>query len=406
MTTRAQKHFDIVIIGGLGRVGLPLGLAFAQKGLSVCLYDLDRKNASLVKRGIMPFIEHGAKGVLRKVLQNGTLHISLDKTVISHGKYIIVTIATPIDEYLNPKTRLYLESIKKISQHFSTDQTIIIRSTVFPRMCEQVRRILGPSSKWKIAYCPERTVQGYTMNELAILPQIVAGLTPEATKNAVYLFSKLSPKIIIASVREAELIKLFANAWRYILFAVTNQFYIISQSVGVDYEPLRKKMIDSYGRAANVPTAGFTAGPCLLKDTMQLFAFNNNQFFLGHAAMMVNEGLPNFLVEKLKTTHDLTRTKVGILGMSFKADSDDIRDSLSYKLLKILTFQGAQVYCSDELVKNDNFLTKRALVKKCQVVIVAVPHAAYRGLQIPEHIDVIDLWGITTKLTTHGKKRN
>jgi len=204
----------------------------------------------------------------------------------------------------------------------------------------------------------------------------------------------ISPKLIEVSVEEAELCKLFANAWRYIQFAVSNQFYIIAENLGVDFNRVRKALTDSYERAANLPTAGFAAGPCLLKDTMQLAAFNNNNFLLGHAAMMVNEGLPNFVVEKLQQKYDLSKTKVGILGMAFKADIDDIRDSLSYKLGKILRFHGATVFYSDEFAQDSTFIPKEELLAKSEVVIVGVPHSIYKEIVIPPETDVIDVWGI------------
>ncbi len=385
--------YDAVIIGGLGHVGLPLGIAFADKDLKVCLYDLDPKKADTVRQGIMPFIEYGAEPVLKKVLNNNMLHISLDANCISNARFVVIAIGTPVDEYLNPKTRVFLETIDKLKKYFHKEQTIIVRSTVYPHTCQQILNLLGKDG-WHLAYCPERIVQGYSIKELKELPQIVAGLSNKAVDDAAGLFGRLSPKIIKTSIGEAELVKLFSNAWRYIQFAVTNQFYMTATNFGVDYDKVRYAMTEGYGRTATLPTAGFAAGPCLLKDTMQLAAFNSNNFLLGHAAMMVNEGLPNFLVENLRKKYDLSKTKVGILGMAFKADIDDVRDSLSFKLGKILRFHGAKVYYSDEYAKNPDFVAKEKLIKACDVVIVGVPHSAYKGLEIPKHADVVDLWGV------------
>ncbi len=188
--------------------------------------------------------------------------------------------------------------------------------------------------------------------------------------------------------------KLFTNAWRYIQFAVANQFYMIADSFGVDFNQVRKAIVDGYGRAHSLPSAGFAAGPCLLKDTMQLAAFNNNNFMLGHAAMMVNEGLPAFIVEQLKCRFDLSHIRVGILGMAFKADIDDTRDSLSYKLGKILRFHGSNVLYSDEFAKDPTFVSKEELVAQSDVVIVGAPHSAYKTLHIPTNVQLIDIWGI------------
>jgi UDP-N-acetyl-D-mannosaminuronic acid dehydrogenase len=397
MEKNSDKTFDVVIIGGLGHVGLPLGIVFADKGLNVCLCDIDEKNADIVKRGEMTFIEYGAEPILKKVLKNGKLSVSLDNECISKSKYVVVAIGTPVDEYLNPKTRAFLEFFDNIKKYLDLSQTIIIRSTIYPRTCQQILNRLGNDKSWKIAYCPERIVQGYSIKELKELPQIIAGLSEEAVKEASELFSVISPKIIKTSMGEAELVKLFSNAWRYIQFAVANQFYMISHNFGVDYDKVRNALKIGYERAATLPNAGFAAGPCLLKDTMQLSAFNSNNFLLGHAAMMINEGLPNFIVEDLRRRYNLSKTKVGILGMAFKADIDDIRDSLSYKLGKILRFYGAKVYYSDEYVKDSDFVSKDDLIKSSEVIIVAVPHSAYKDLVIPKDKEVVDLWHVTKK---------
>ncbi len=397
MDKKHNYEFDAAIVGGLGHVGLPLGLVFADKGLKVCLCDINKENAELVKSGKMPFIEYGAEPVLKKALKNGTLTISLGNSSISKAKYVVIAIGTPVDEYLNPKTRAFLEFFDGITRYLTPSQTIIIRSTVYPHTCQQILNRLGNNRGWKLAYCPERIVQGYSMKELNQLPQIVAGLSEEAVEEASNLFKIISPKIIKISIGEAELVKLFSNAWRYIQFAVANQFYMIANNFGVDYDNVRYAMREGYERAHSVPGAGFAAGPCLLKDTMQLSAFNSNNFLLGHAAMMINEGLPNYIVENLRKKHDLTKTSVGILGMAFKADIDDIRDSLSYKLGKILRFHGAKVYYSDEYAKNPDFVSREELVKSSDIIIVAVPHSSYKGMAIPKSKEVVDIWKVVKK---------
>lgn len=394
----AKRKYDVVIIGGLGHVGLPLGISFANEGLKVCLYDIDVRKAKLVKQGKMPFIEYDAEPILKKVLKNKTLDISLDLRVVTKARYVIITVGTPIDEYLNPNLRPILELFVKLREFLNHKQIIIIRSTVYPSTCRQVVNFLGnKNGPWHFAYCPERILQGYAVRELKELPQLVAGLTQKAEDEAVKLFETLSPKVLRVSIGEAELAKLFTNAWRYIQFGVANQFFMVAHNFGVDYDKVRSAMIESYGRAASLPSAGFAAGPCLLKDTMQLTAFNENNFLLGQAAMMVNEGMPNFIVKDLEKRHDLSKTKVGILGMAFKADVDDTRDALSYKLGKILRFHGARILYSDEYVEDSTFVTKEKLIKSSDVIIIGVPHSAYKGLVIPKRVEVVDLWGIVNQ---------
>jgi UDP-N-acetyl-D-mannosaminuronic acid dehydrogenase len=390
-----QVRADICIVGGAGHVGLPLGLALAAKGQRVILYDTDTEVMAVIRRGQMPFVEHDAEPILKEVIGK-TLFLSSDIRSVSWSRFVIVAIGTPVDEYLNPKLRALLDLFDKLKPYLNDQQTIIIRSTVYPRTCHQVLKALGRDSSgpWHIAYCPERIAQGYAIRELKELPQLVSGLSDKALQDATEVFSAIAPRVIPVTVEEAELAKLFSNAWRYIQFAAANQFYMIAHDFGVDFNRVRQAMVESYGRAASLPVAGFAAGPCLLKDTMQLAAFNNNNFALGHAAMMVNEGLPGFIAERLRQKYDLSRTRVGILGMAFKADIDDTRDSLSYKLGKILRFHGAHVLYSDEFAKDPTFISKEDLVASSDVVVVGVPHSAYKGLAIPPRLDIVDLWGI------------
>ena len=390
-----QRTYDICIVGGAGHVGLPLALVFARAGQRVLIFDTNRAVMNTIKSGTMPFIEYGAEPLLAAALKSGTLEFSSHAPDIAGAANLIIAVGTPVDEYLNPKLRALLDLFHHVRAHLDPGQTIIIRSTVFPRTCRHIHRLLSKDGgSWRVAYCPERIAQGYAIRELDELPQIVSGCTDDAADCAAALFKLVAPQVIRLEVEEAELAKLFTNAWRYIQFAAANQFYMIAQTIGVDFNVVRKAMVDGYGRAASLPSAGFAAGPCLLKDTMQLAAFNASGFSLGQAAMAINEGLPSFLVDLLKHRRKLDETRVGILGMAFKADVDDIRDSLSYKLGKVLRFHGADVRYSDEFARDPTFISKEELVAGCDVVIVGVPHSAYKTLQVPADVEVIDLWGV------------
>ncbi len=390
-----NTQYDAIIIGGFGHVGLPLGIVLADAGYQVGLYDTDQGKRATIEAGKMPFMEHGAEPILMQVIGK-RLHLVNDLSDAAHSKFIVITIGTPVDEYLNPKTRPILELAEQLIPYLRRDHCVILRSTVFPGTARRLHDFFKERGcEVHMAYCPERIVQGYAVQELRKLPQIISGFTETAVHCAETLFDRLGVETIRVTVREAELAKLFSNAWRYIQFAITNQFYMISVEQGADYERIHCAITHNYERAQNFPRPGFTAGPCLLKDTMQLAAFYGNHFQIGHAAMLVNEGLPNFIIQHL--THDLkvkfTDRRVGILGMAFKADIDDIRDSLSYKLAKILKFHGAVTVCSDEYYKDPTFVTKEELVATCSIIIVGVPHSSYRTLVVPEDVCLIDLWG-------------
>ena len=301
---KINKDYDICIIGGLGHVGLPLGIVFASKGFKVCLNDINENVAKKVTNGELPYVEYGAETLLKETLDNGNLTVSTKPDCIAEANYVIIAIGTPVDEYLNPKIRQFLKFIEGIKKYLDSKQIIIVRSSVFPRVCRQIMNILGSEKEWNLAYCPERIVQGYAVQELEKLPQIIAGFSDYAIEKASELFNKIASKTIKTTMGEAELVKLFSNSWRYIQFAIANQFYMIAHDYGEDYDRIRDIMTDGYDRARGLPSAGFAAGPCLLKDTMQLASFNNSQFLLGQAAMNVNEGLPNYIVHNLKKKFD------------------------------------------------------------------------------------------------------
>ena len=156
-----------------------------------------------------------------------------------------------------------------------------------------------------MAFCPERVVQGNGLKELRDMPQIVSGTTPDAEREAAALFERIAPEVVVVTPIEAEFAKLFSNAYRYIEFAATNEFYLVAKSAGVDYQRVLKAMTHNYPRLKGMPRPGFAAGPCLVKDTMQLSAFARNQFGLGHAALLINEGLVLHVVDDIKRRYDL-----------------------------------------------------------------------------------------------------
>jgi UDP-N-acetyl-D-mannosaminuronic acid dehydrogenase len=244
----------------------------------------------------------------------------------------------------------------------------------------------------RLAFCPERIVEGHAIEELQALPQIVSGTTTEAENEAAALFCLIAPEVVRLAPIEAELAKVFTNAYRYIHFAVTNQFYMIATAANLDYYRILDGMKRNYPRSRDFPLAGLAAGPCLFKDTMQLASFYRNQFGLGFQAMLVNEGMPQFIVDRLDATYPLDRMTVGLLGMAYKAESDDPRFSLSYKLKKILTIRSKAVLTTDPFVKNDSALLElEEVIQRSDVLILCVPHNVYRGLNLKQKV-VVDIW--------------
>jgi UDP-N-acetyl-D-mannosaminuronic acid dehydrogenase len=382
---------DVVVVGGCGHVGLPLGLAFAKRGLRVGVYDISQSAVETVNSGHMPFMEPGAEEVLAEVLVKQSFAASVDPNMLTSAKNVVVVIGTPIDKHLNPEALGVPEEIDKLSRYLVDGQLLVLRSTLYPGVTQMVERRLAERGRHiDVAFCPERIAEGTAMSELFSLPQLVSGRTDAVRARASALFSHLTPDIVELEPEEAELAKLFTNTWRYIKFATANQLYMIANDFGLDYDRIRVALAHNYPRAQDLPGAGLAAGPCLLKDTMQLAAFNNNQFTLGHSAMLINEGLPLYTVARLEQRFELASMTVGILGMAFKSKSDDIRSSLSYRLKRILQFKAKRVLCTDPYVSSDpNLVPLEQVLEDAELLVIGAPHPLYRDLQIS--VPVVDL---------------
>lgn len=384
----------ICIVGGCGHVGLPLGLVLANSGFAVTLLDINKKAVELINSGVVPFQEDGAEELLREELDNKTLFVTDDVNVIKNQNVVIFITGTPVDEHHNPKIHEVLDVVKNYLPLMNKNQLVVLRSTIYPGTTEIIEQMLYNhfGVMPKLAFCPERILQGKGIEEIKNLPQIVSAVNDDARAEAENIFSKIAPKIIHLEPIEAELSKLMTNTWRYLEFAVANQFYMMVEDKGLDFYKILDAMKCDYPRAKSFCKAGLAAGPCLFKDTMQLSAFYRNQFFLGQSAMLVNEGLPNFLVQQLeKKAGSLKNKKVALLGMTFKADNDDIRESLSFKIKKELEFKLAEVLYSDPYLK-DSYKLEDALTS-CDTVILGVPHKEYRDLKIDKpYVDCWNVW--------------
>jgi UDP-N-acetyl-D-mannosaminuronic acid dehydrogenase len=385
---------DVVIVGGCGHVGLPLGIAFADRGLNVALMDTNPVAVEMVNRSELPFAEPGAGEVLRRALDADRIRATTDVAAVSDAENVVIVIGTPIDEHLNPDLNAVQHAVGEIAEQLVDGQLLVLRSTVYPGVTAMVERLVERQNlDVDVAFCPERIAEGKAMVELYELPQIVASRSARAAERATKLFRSLAHEIVYLEPEEAELAKLFTNVWRYIKFATANQLFMMANDFGLDYERIRSALAYEYPRAADLPSAGFAAGPCLFKDTMQLAAFNNNNFHLGQASVMINEGLPLYVVARIEQTADLAPMTVGILGMAFKPESDDIRSSLSYKLKRILRFKASRVLTHDPFVTVDPDLSPLDVVlEESDLLIIGTPHPQYAAIATDK--PVVDIWNL------------
>jgi len=390
-----MEALDLVIVGGCGHVGLPLALSLADCGYRVGINDIDKAKVELVKAGRVPFLENGAEELLKKILPTGRLELSTDPSMLKRTQTVILVIGTPIDEFMNPSVRIFDRVLDELTPHLQKGSLVVLRSTVFPGTSETVeRRLRATGTEAEVVFCPERIAEGHAIEELRTLPQLVGANSDAAYAKASQLFERLGVAVVRTTPLEAELAKLLTNTWRYMKFAIANQFFQIAHRSGVDYNRVFNAIRHDYPRAQDLPAPGFAAGPCLLKDTMQLSAFTSDHFPMGQAAMQVNEGLPSYIVDTLNSRRPLLGRTVGILGMAFKGESDDPRASLSYKLRKLAQFKGAKVMCTDPYIVDSTFEPLEKVLRESEVLIVGAPHRTYRTLELDGR-EVVDVWGIT-----------
>ena len=186
--SKPKAKYDVCVVGGAGHVGAPLSIVLAQKGCRTLIHDISRPALAALAAGSLPFLEEGGEPMLREVLAAGRLGFSPNPADIAGIPHIILTVGTPVDEFHNPVVRSLTDCIDALLPYLSDDQTLILRSTVFPGVTDFLDGYLKARGKRPlIAFCPERVVQGKAIKEIQSLVQMVSGTTPEAEESAAFL---------------------------------------------------------------------------------------------------------------------------------------------------------------------------------------------------------------------------
>lgn len=368
-----------IAIIGTGRVGLPLALVFADKGFKVYGIDVNQEMIALLKKKKMPFIEKGAGSLLKKHINKNFIPTS-DSSIVGKSDYIILTLGTPVDDNMNPSLVQIDTALKSISPYLKPGQVLILRSTVSPKTTEYVANFLRKLKKIKVgknfylAFCPERIAEGKAIKELCQIPQIIGGINKESSLKAAELFKVLGIKYWATDAVSAELAKLFTNMYRYINFAIANEFMILANKYGKDIYEIVNLVNKDYKRGG-LALPGLTGGACLFKDGF--FLISDIPFTdLISTSWRINETIPLFLIENISKRINLTDKKTVILGAAFKANIDDTRESLSFKVKKALEREGARVVMHDPLI--DKFKGDLNMVlKNANLVFIAANHDYY-----------------------------
>jgi UDP-N-acetyl-D-mannosaminuronic acid dehydrogenase len=414
-----NKDFRLVVIG-LGRVGLPLAVSFALAGIKTLGVDVDEELVKLVNEGKAPFYEEGLSEALKTVVGNGYLSAINDvNDVVSYGDVFIVAVGTPLTENNYPDYTQLISALKPLVRPELKGKLIVIRSTIAPGTLEKVVRPLLEASGLRagvdfwLAVVPERIAEGKALYEIKTLPEIIGGIDEASSQMAVALFRHLNPskKLIITRPIVAELAKLFLNVYRYVNFALANEFALIAEQYGVDAREVIRVANEDYPRGG-IPVPGFSGGPCLSKDGYFLLQKNIFPEFI-MIAWRLNEYLPQYVANRVieamrKLGLEIFKVNIGVLGLAYKRDVDDTRYSPAKKLVECLEKLGLKVLVHDPYIRET--LPLKQVLEKSHVLIIAVNHSQFMNIEdvINEHPNIVlvyDVWGIINRRRLRGNIR-
>jgi UDP-N-acetyl-D-mannosaminuronic acid dehydrogenase len=405
-----------VLCVGVGHVGLPLSLKLWGAGHTVALVDIDSEKISSLRKGTMPFHEEGCDALLDEAVPSGRfLPVSYSDTEFStrvaEAEYVIMTLGTPLGTDYTFRFDQYFDVLHRIVPHLRRGVTLIVRSTVAPHFTRNVvtvriatERGWVPGVDFYPSFCPERLVQGQALGDIDDLPEIIGADDPHTAQRAAALFRTLGadkPCLHVSTV-EAELAKLCLNTFRYTLFGLANEFALIAEQYGADVFEVLNAANTGYPRGG-IPLPGPSRGPCLGKDTATL-AFSTTAGLIAHAAIKTNENLVLHVANELRASlGSLAGQHITVLGLAFKADSDDVRDNLSSPLLNLLDREGALTRVYDPMVEG---YKDAAVLSGSDAVVLMTAHADLRAMDEDDvvrlvgrprnELFVFDLWNVWT----------
>ena len=405
-----SSDFTMVVVG-IGRVGLPLALSFADRGVHVLGVDRNPDHVEKVNSGILPFLEHGAEPLLKETLDLGTFEATTDsEAAVAQADVVVLTVGTPLNTDLRADTSQLVSALTEIGGALRPGTLVITRSTISPGTTERVvvpklEELSGLRTGHDLfmAFCPERIAEGRAVEELRELPEIIGGVDEASADLAEAVFRLLSPDKLInrTDPLSAELAKLFTNVYRYVNFALANEYALIAEHYERDAHEIIRILRDGYARAP-IPMPGPAGGPCLSKDGYFLIEELTFPDFV-MTAWKLNDSVPAHLVQRLRVGMkangvSMESTKITVLGKAFKADIDDDRLSPSLRVIEMLERLGANVVVHDPYLSD---IQLDEALSGAHGVVLATNHSMYYKLDLSRlaelvHADcvIVDAWGV------------
>lgn len=408
-----MRKYKVAVIGACGHVGLPYAIINALAGNKVIGFDINEKYIEDCNAGKFPYVEDQGQEGLTQALLHGNLQFTSDMSRLSECNVLAIMIGTPVDSENNPRIDDIMEFVDRYLYHFvrhhDEEPLILLRSTVAPGTTDLIRSRLeewGCQNSCHLAFCPERVAQGKSLVETSNLPQLIGTYNNDSYEAVADYFKTFNHKEShYLTAREAEVAKLATNMYRYVNFAFANELYMIADKQGVNINKVIEAANKDYPRL-NIPTPGpNVGGPCLFKDGR--FLLENIPFVeLIQTAFIINEGMPQYVFNRMMDANPKIR-HVYIFGMTFKADSDDTRNSLSFKFKKICERHGLDVSYSDPYYGNSGDSSP----EHADAYVIMTPHKEYHSMfdnmitSPPKGTVLVDVWkvgGEVTKNSSNG----
>jgi UDP-N-acetyl-D-mannosaminuronic acid dehydrogenase len=399
------SSYKVAVMGAAGRVGLPLALVLAEHNNVTVGIDVNGELVNKINNGSMPFYEEGAESLLAKCLASGNFRMTTNLAAVRSADVILIVLGTPIDEYFNPDLTALNQVVYDLCPLLRERHQIVLRSTVSPGTTDRMKTIiqretgLTESVDFDLVYAPERVLQGKALMEIKDLPHIIGAYSEESFNRIGKFFSTFSQstKHFVRPI-EAELGKLMTNMSRYVNFALVNEYHMIADLYGANINKIIDACNQEYPRL-NLPRPGpNVGGPCLSKDgwfLVERVPFND----IIVTSYRINEGMPAYIVSKLAQEKRIE--SVAILGMTFKANNDDLRNSASFKLKKQLELHGYDVRCLDPRVRA---YCDWSAIRGVDALVLMTPHEEFHDLRrIVELVGnpdalIVDIWGFWSEM--------
>ncbi|MGV8018738.1 MAG: nucleotide sugar dehydrogenase [Ignavibacteria bacterium] len=400
---KVRKNKFVVGIIGMGYVGLPLALEFASKGIRVIGFDLDSRKIRILNKEKRSYIKHISSTRIREQVKRGMLTATSDFSKLNVPDAVIICVPTPLNINREPDLSYVLNSTREIAKHLRKGQLVSLESTTYPGTTdEDMLKILSETGlrvgkDFYLCFSPEREDPNNPVYSTSTIPKIVGGVTKNCMKLGTEIYGKVINKIVpVSSTKAAEAAKLLENIFRSINIALVNELKVVFDRMGIDiWEVIRAASTKPFGFTPFYPGPGL-GGHCIPIDpfylTWKAREFDISSKFI-ELAGETNTSMPFYVVEKvIHALNDhkksIKGSKILILGLAYKKDIDDLRESPSLKLIELLQKHGALVHYNDDYVtsipklRKYNFSKKSVKItpsnlKKFDLILLSTDHSYY-----------------------------